>query len=129
MLPEECKEYFKKDIFASETTGIEILEVEEGYARTKLTVQPGHLNANNVVMGGCIYTLVDFTFAIAANCGPKSCVTLSSNIIFNSPATGRELYARTETIKDGRSVSSLMVKVTDEKDRLIATATMMGYKS
>lgn len=129
MTAEECLVFFKQDRFANEATEIEILEVREGYAKTKLVVQDKHLNANNVVMGGCIYTLADYTFGIASNCGPSSCVTLSSDITFNSAATGKELYAETEVVKDGRKVCNFIVRVSDEKGRVIATSTMLGFRS
>lgn len=128
MTPEECRAFFKQDRFANEATDIEIVDVKEGYAKTKLVVQDKHLNANNVVMGGCIYTLADYTFGIASNCGPSKCVTLSSDITFNSAATGKELYAETEIVKDGRSVCNFIVRVTDEKNRVIATSTMLGFR-
>ena len=36
-------------------------------ARCSLTLKPHHMNANNVPMGGAIFTLADFTCAVAAN--------------------------------------------------------------
>ena len=129
MKADEIRAFFANDRFANEATEIEILEVSEGYAKTKLVVQDKHLNANNVVMGGCIYTLADYTFALAANCGEGHAMTLSSNITFNSPASGKELYAETEIIKNGRTVCNYLVRITDEKNRVIATAAMVGFKS
>jgi len=127
MKPEEIREFFAKDRFA-EMTGIEILEVREGYAKTKIDVEDKHLNANNVVMGGCIYTLADYTFALAANCGELRSKTLSSSIVFNSPANGKVLYAETEIIKNGRTICNFLVRITDEKNRTVATANVMGYR-
>ncbi len=127
MNPEETRKFFKNDRYA-EFTGIEILEVSEGYAKTRIVVEDKHLNGNNVVMGGCIYTLADFTFSVAANCGDLPSVTLSSDIVYNSAATGRELYAVTEKVKDGRTVCNYIVRVTDEKERVIATATFVGFR-
>ena len=127
MKPEEIREYFAKDRFA-EMTGIQILEVHEGYAKTKLDVEDKHLNANDVVMGGCIYTLADFTFALAANCGELRSKTLSSSIVFNSPAYGKELYAETEIIKNGRTICNFLVRITDENHRTVATVNVMGYR-
>lgn len=128
MEPGEIRDFFKNDIYAIETTGIEILEVKENYARTSLRVTDKHKNADGNCMGGCIYTLADFTFALAANCGNELTNTLSSNIIFNSPARGEYLFAETSVIKNGRTIASYEVKVTDENERLIATATLMGFR-
>ena len=128
MTPDEIREFFVKDRFAA-ATGIEILEVSEGYAKTRLVVEDRHLNANNVVMGGCVYTLADFTFALAANCGELRSMTLSSNIVFNSPANGKILYAETEIVKNGRKVCNFLVRITDEKERTVATVNVIGFRS
>ena len=127
MTPEQIREFFATDRFAA-LAGIEILEVSEHYAKTRIVVEDKHLNGNNVVMGGCIYTLADFTFALAANCGDTRSVTLTSNIVFNSPATGKILYAETEIIKDGRQVCNYIVHISDERERVVATVTIMGFR-
>ena len=129
MNPEEAKIFFATDRYANDTTEIEVLEVSEGYAKTRLRIKDKHLNGNNVVMGGCIYTLADYTFGIASNCGPMACVTLSSNIVFNSPGKGEFLYAQTEAIKTGRTICNYSVKVTDDNGKLVANADFVGYRT
>ncbi len=129
MNPEEVRVFFATDRYANDTTEIEILEVSEGYAKTRLKIKDKHLNGNNVVMGGCIYTLADYTFGIASNCGPMGCVTLSSNIVFNSPGRGEYLYAETNQIKNGRTISNFCVNVTDDEGRLVANADFVGYRT
>ena len=128
MNKEEVLEFFSHDIYAMETTGIEILIAEKDHAKTRLKIDQRHMNANNTVMGGCIYTLADFTFALASNVDNSDTCTLSSNIIFNAPARGEYLYAESSVIKSGRTIATFEVKVTDESDKLIATATMMGFR-
>lgn len=129
MNPEEAREFFKTDRYANDTTEIEILEIEEGYAKTRIEVKDKHLNGNNVVMGGCIYTLADYTFGIASNCGPMACVTLSANIVYNSPGRGKYLNAETELVKSGRTVCNYRVKVTDDEGRIVASADFVGYRT
>lgn len=129
MTPEETKEFFKNDIFASESAGIEILDVKEGYAKVAIKIERKHLNANNVVMGGCIYTLADYAFGIASNCGPMACVTLSSNIVFNAPGKGTYLYAETKEIKSGRTISNYKVEITDDNGKIVANADFVGYRT
>ena len=115
MNKDQVLEFFSHDTYAMETTGIEILIAERDHA-------------NNSVMGGCIYTLADFTFALAANVDNENTCTLNSNIIFNAPARCEYLYAESEVIKSGKSIATFDVKVTDESGKLIATATMMGFR-
>ena len=64
---EEIRERFQKDIYATETTGVEIVEAKPGRALCKLTLRPEHMNANGVPMGGAIFTLADFACAVASN--------------------------------------------------------------
>ena len=128
MTADEVKAFFANDHFANDCAGIEILEVAENYAKTKLLVEDKHKNANNVVMGGCIYTLADYTFALAANCGDQRSMTLSSHITFNSPANGEVLYAETEVVKNGRTICNYLVHISDEKQRVVATVDLIGFR-
>lgn len=65
----KVREQFKKDRFATEATGITIEAVDENYAKCQLIVEEKHMNAAGSVMGGALFTLADFTFAVAANVG------------------------------------------------------------
>ena len=88
---------FQKDRFANEVCGIEILEATPGRAICEMKITDAHMNAGNVVQGGAIFTLGDFTYAIASNCGGTIAVTLdtckrsllarrsSRNIFYQSP--------------------------------------------
>ena len=48
----KAKERFANDLFATDVTGIEIIDVGELYAKCTLVLQPKHLNAMGAVMGG-----------------------------------------------------------------------------
>ena len=47
---EKLKTFFRNDRFAN-LTGIEILEVAEGYCKAKLEIEDKHLNSANVGAG------------------------------------------------------------------------------
>ena len=108
MTRERIREYFARDRYAA-LTGIEILEVREGYAKTHLKVEDKHLNGNNVVMGGCIYTMADFTFALAANCGESESITLNSSIVFMNDTSFRQVHSE-EPAKDHQATGSCTAK-------------------
>ena len=61
---EQVQKVFANDRFATEN-GVVIDEVDDGYAKCSLEIQPHHLNAANTVLGGAIFTLADFAFAVA----------------------------------------------------------------
>ena len=48
---EELREFFSHDRYATATTGIEILDAQDGYAKVGLAVHEGHMNAGSRVMG------------------------------------------------------------------------------
>ena len=88
---EELREFFSHDRYATATTGIEILEAQDGYAKVGLAVREGHMNAGNRVMGAVYYTMADFAFAVASNPDAGDApitFTLSSQINFLTPAKG-----------------------------------------
>jgi len=123
-----AEEFFKGDIFALETTGIKIEKVEPGYAKCRLDIEPKHLNARNFVMGGAIFTLADFTMAVAANAGHSDTVSLNLSISYVSPATPPTLFAEAKCVKDGRSVCFYEITVTDASGKTVATLTGSGFR-
>lgn len=124
----QAREFFKNDLFATEQSGIIIEEVDINYAKCSMTITPQHYNAAGAVMGGAIYTLCDFTFGVAANAGNPVTVTLSSNINFLSAAITDKLVCVANAIKSGRSTCVFETKVYDAGGKLIASATMTGFR-
>ena len=125
---EEVKARFSDDKFA-QYTGIEITEAERGRAVCILTLRPEHMNANNVPMGGAIFTLADFCFAVAANTALESGHTVSQHvsITYLSPAKGSRLIAEASCIKAGRRTCLYEVHVTDEMGTQVAHVTVNGF--
>ena len=62
------KDFFKSDRFARQA-GVELVEAGPGYAKARMRITPGHLNAGGVCQGGAIFTLADFAFGVACNTG------------------------------------------------------------
>lgn len=62
------KEFLKNDRFAA-MAGVELLEVECGYAKARMLLTPDHMNAVGVCQGGALFTLADLAFAAVANNG------------------------------------------------------------
>lgn len=123
----KAKEIFSNDIFASETTGIEILAAEPGYAKCRLEIEKKHLNALNSVMGGVIFTMADYAFAIAANIGGDIVVTINSQISYLGSAKGKELYADARPVKVGRSTCVYNIDIRDELDTQVACVSVTGF--
>lgn len=123
---EEAREFFKQDRFATEATGVEIVEIGENYAKCQLTLKSCHQKVTGEVMGGAIFTLADFTYAVASNLGDSPTVTVTSTISFISTVKGDVLTAESKLIKEGRSMCFYEVTVTDNTGRTVAIVNVTG---
>lgn len=125
---EEIRNRFKKDHFATDEAGIVIDSAEPGKAVCSLHLEPRHMNANNVPMGGAIFTLADFTCAVAANgYSEKMTVSQNASITFLAPARGERLIAEASCLRSGRTTALLTADIRDELDTYVAHATVNAY--
>ena len=122
---EEARAYFEQDRFATEN-GAKIAEIGEDYAVCTLNLEPKHRNALGNVMGGAIFMLGDFAFAVAANIGGRATVSTTSQITFLRAPRGNVLTARAERVRAGRSTVYYEISVTDEAGSLAARMTASG---
>jgi len=125
---EELRAFFAADTFAMEQCGITIDAVDETSASCSMLITPKHLNAGGVAQGGAIFTLCDLCFAAAANAGGVHTVSQSADIHYLRPGTGDRLYAEAVCLSSGRSTCLYRVDVKDSRSRLVAYATISGFK-
>jgi acyl-CoA thioesterase len=123
----KLKEFFKDDRYAA-LTGIEIIEIEEGYAKCKLEIEDKHLNAANVVQGGALFTLADFCMGIASNSRGQLALAINANIIFLKGKSKGTLYATACEVADPKRIGAYNVQVTDETDEIIASFSGVVYR-
>ena len=124
---EELNERFREDRFAAQA-GVEIREAEPGRALCAMPLRPCHMNANGAPMGGAIFTLADFAYAVASN-GFTDRIIVSQQvaITFLAPARGTELLAEAKCLKSGRPPCLYAVDVRDELGTYVAHATVNGF--
>ncbi len=124
---EEAREMFSKDLYATELSGCVIDEIGEDYAKCSLKLTDKHRNAYGGIMGGAIYTLADFAFAVASNFDKESAtVSVVGQASFMSSTKGTVLFAEAKLLKDGRSNCFYEVTVTDDLNKLIAVVSFSG---
>ncbi len=124
---ENIKKFFMRDNFARRN-GIELIDVSEGYARAKMEVNENHLNGIGTVHGGAIFTLADFTFAVAANSHGNVTVAINVNISFMKAAINGTLIAEAREISLNPKISTYTIDVYDEDAELIAIFQGMAYR-
>lgn len=125
----QAREFFADDKYATETTGIVIEQAEPQKAVCTLDIQPKHLNAMGIVMGGAIFTLADFTMGVAANVGQPQSVSMTADIIYTSVAKGKKLIATAQCEKNGRRVVTYTVHVEDELGTKVALMTCTAFRT
>lgn len=125
--PDEIKKFFKRDRLA-EYLGIELVDVSEGTAVSRMKIKNEHLNGINTVHGGAIFTLADFTFAVAANSHGRVTVAINVNISFMKAAIKGTLTATATEVSINPKLGTYTVNVTDEEGDLIAIFQGMAYR-
>ena len=126
---QKIRERFSNDRFATEAAEIIITEAQPQYAVCEMPLLEKHRNARGTPMGGAIFTLADFTAAIAANgfAEHTDTISLHADITFLGTAKGERLIAKASCVKQGRTTSLYTVEVTDELGTLVAQASVNGF--
>ena len=124
---EEAREFFYKDKFAVET-GVTLDELTEDKAICSLEITDIHKNAYGGVMGGVIFTLSDFAFAVLSNQLHQPTVAQQVSINYLSAPKGNKLTAEAYCRKNGRTSSIIIVDVSDDVGRDVAQFLGTGFK-
>ncbi len=122
----KAKEFFIKDRYAMITTGIDIVAVGEKYARCSLKLDERHMNATGHVMGGAIFTLADFVFAVVTNFEQPATVTTVSQISYLGSPKGDVLYGESRLLKDGKRACYYEINITDDLGNPVALVSASG---
>lgn len=125
---EKVRKRFENDRFATDN-GAVIEAVGEGYARCVMSLDEHHYNAVGSVMGGAIFTLADFAFAVASNWNKKPCVSLTAQITYLGREKGKKLIAEAEKVKEGRTTCYYLIEVADELGNKVAHVTSNGFSA
>ena len=124
---EKAKQFFTADRYATEATGIEIIAVGDKYAKCRLVTGGIHQNAVGQVMGGVLFTLADFTFAVATNhAADTPTVTVSSTIQYLTVPRDSELLAESQLLRDGKRNCFYEINITDGQGTLVAVVNTTG---
>ncbi len=124
---EEAREFFYKDKFAV-NTGVTLDSLTEDEAVCSLDVTDEHRNAYGGVMGGVIFTLADFAFAVLSNQIHQLTVAQQVSINYLSAPKGDKLIAEAYCRKNGRNSSIIIVNVSDDIGRDVAQFVGTGFK-
>ena len=124
---EKIKEFFKGDKLA-QYLGIELIDVSKGNAVAKMATKEEHLNGISTVHGGAIFTLADFTFAVAANSHGRVTVAINVSISFMKAVTSGTLTAVAREVSLNPRIASYTVDICNDQGELIAIFQGLAYR-
>lgn len=124
---EKVREIFKNDRFATEM-GAQIDEIGDHSAKVSLIINEHHKNAMGGVMGGVYFTLADFAFAVASNWQNPGVVGVNVDASFIGVPKSKKIFAQATLVKDGRTICTYKVDVTDENGDPVAVMQCMGFR-
>lgn len=119
--PKNVVDHMMAEDAFSRWLGVEVLEVREGYARTRMVVRDEMMNGLGVAHGGIAFSFADSTFAFACNNRNRLSLALDTSINFTKPAmSGDVLTAESTELHDGRSTGLYQVSVWNQHQEMIA---------
>ncbi len=125
---DKIRVFFSGDQYATLATGAIIEEAGKNYAKCSLKLERKHRNAMGGVMGGVMFTLADFAFAVASNIGSPPTVSVSGQIVYLGAAKGDMLTAVARCLHAGRSGCSFTVDISDDLGNAVASVTFYGFR-
>lgn len=115
------------DRFVCDLIGIRLIDAGVGYAKAELELKPIHLNGVGIVQGGLLFTIADYVFAAACNYSDEEVVGVETSISFIKSVRTGKIYAQGHEVSRTKSFACCEVRVTDEKERLLALFRGRGY--
>jgi acyl-CoA thioesterase len=125
---DNIRKFFENDRFAA-YAGIEVVDISPGRAKTRMKVEDMHLNGIETVHGGAIFTLADFTFALAANSYGRVTVAINANISYLKAVKTGTLIAEARELSKSNRISNYTVNIKEEDGgELVAVFQGMAYR-
>ena len=110
----------QEDLF-SQWLGIEVLEINEGHSKIRMTVRKEMVNGFGIVHGGIPFSLADSAFAFACNNRNNLSVALDTSINFiKAVHVGDILTAEAKEIHNGKSTGLYHISITNQNNHIVA---------
>lgn len=128
MISGQIRQHIENDLFAK-SLGVELLELEPGYAKCAMVIRDEMINFHGTTHGGAIFSLADAAFAAACNAYGQAAVALEMNISFlKSVEAGTRLIAEAKEESTSARIGLYHLTVTDEKGSMIASLHATAYR-
>ncbi|MDA0972781.1 MAG: hydroxyphenylacetyl-CoA thioesterase PaaI [Bacteroidetes bacterium] len=118
-----------KDAF-SQWLGVEILEMDAGRCKLRMTVREEMVNGFGVAHGGITYSFADSALAFACNSRGIKSMSIETSISHTSPVYPKDvLIADAREISLKNKVAIYAIKVQNQKEELVAHFKGTVYRS
>ena len=108
--------------------GCEAIVFERDHAVCRMANNERIKNELGNPMGGALFTLGDYAFAVASNCvAGRVCVTQSATVSYLRGAKGEWIYAEAVCVHSGKSSCVYTVCLRDDEETDIALMTFTGH--
>jgi len=117
-----------KEHFAQKM-GLTLVQLEPGHAVVEMVPQRDNTNIFGMTHGGAIFSLIDEAFQVSCNSYGTVAVALNVTVTYHRPPEKDSvLRAESKEIHRTRKTATYDIKVTDEKDQLIASCLALAYR-
>lgn len=119
--PNQVVEHMMQHDAFSQWLGIEVLAVEEGYSKIRMTIRDEMVNGFGIVHGGIAFSLADSAFAFACNNRNNLSVALDTSITFNKPLNvGDTITAEAKELHNGKSTGLYHITIYNQNEVPVA---------
>ena len=122
------KQVAAREHFAVEAAGCEVVQMEREHAVCRMPNCEKIKNELGNPMGGALFTLGDYTFAVAANSADdRFCITQSASVNYLRAAKGQWVIAEAECVHSGHTTCVYSIRMRDELGTQVALMSFTGY--
>lgn len=119
--------YFNEQDPYSSHNHIKLKHLEEGISEAEVVLTPKSFNRMQIMHGGLLFSLADVAAGTCVMTHGIQCVTLNTDIHFIKPGLSGTITAYAKELYHGGKTAICNVQIKDEKQTLLATATITMY--
>ena len=108
---------------------LKLVDLDDGYSVVEMKFTKDMENIFGMAHGGAIFALIDEAFETAGNSHGTVAVALNMNITYTAaPSPGAQLRAEAREVNLTPRTATYDIRVTDEKETLIALCRALVYR-
>lgn len=114
----------------SQLLGLEILDIQEGYAKGRIPMEKRFENVHGGMHGGCSYALADTLCGVAASTYGNYTTTVNGGINYLMPICNTKYaYCEAKVIRQGGTIGVYEATITNDTGDVLAVATFTYYRT